>query len=507
MLKYWETNGKSYLAVKVWDIIRKTCELANITIPTIYELEELLDAKTYAIYNNKLTCTINQADSKFATDLIAKYQVSSVSEMSAFVAGIRPGFASLLDNFIERRPYTTGVKELDDLLEDSYHYLMYQESIMKYLIWLGIKESETYDIIKKIAKKKFKENELKELHGKLQEGWLRQQGDLKGFEETWQVVNDASKYSFNASHSLSYAYDSLYGAYLKAHYPLEYYTTTFNLYEDDVERTSKLTEELKYFDIKLKQPKFRFASAKYTMDKENNEIYKGISSIKYLNENIAEELYNLRDNKYDTFVDLLMDIKTIKINSRQLDILIKLNFFEEFGKRQKLLDIVEQFNLIYGKRQFKKDKLPCKEEIIRQFATTETEKIFKGVDTINLLKLIEGTISNEDIEVKEIIKAELEYMGVVSYIDETSDPMTLIILSVDTKYTPKMVAYSPITGNSETIKIPKKDFKNQPLEIGDTIIVFDIYEKHKKTKDKETGKWIELDDTEFWIDGYKIIES
>ena len=63
-----------------------------------------------------------------------------------------PGFASLLDNFIERKPYTTGVEELDELLEDSYHYLMYQDSIMKYLIWLGIAESESYDIIKKIAR-------------------------------------------------------------------------------------------------------------------------------------------------------------------------------------------------------------------------------------------------------------------------------------------------------------------------------------------------------------------
>lgn len=491
----------------MWDIIRKTCELANIPIPTIYELEELLDEKTYAIYNNKLTCTINQADSKFATDLIAKYQVSSVSEMSAFVAGIRPGFASLLDNFIERKPYTTGVKELDDLLEDSYHYLMYQESIMKYLIWLGIKESETYDIIKKIAKKKFKENELKELHGKLQEGWLKQQGNLEGFEETWQVVNDASKYSFNASHSLSYAYDSLYGAYLKAHYPLEYYTTTFNLYEDDSERTTKLTEELKYFNIKLKQPKFRYARASYSMDKENNTIYKGMASIKYLNENVAESLYELKDNEYKTFTDLLVDLKSIKMNSRQLDILIRLNFFEEFGKRQKLLDIVEIFNLTYGKRQFKKDKLPCREEFIRQFATTETEKIFKGVDTIGLMRLIESTISNDDMEVKKIVKAELEYTGAVNYMDDTLDPMTIIILSVDTKYTPKMVAYSPLTGNTETVKISKKEFKNQPLEVGDMIIIFDIYEKQKKTKDKETGKWITLEDSELWIDGYKIVEN
>ena len=115
--------------------------------------------------------------------------------MSAFVAGIRPGFASLLNNFVDRKPYSTNVKELDDLLEDSYHYLLYQESIMKYLIWLGIEEKETYDIIKKISKKKFKEKELQELKNKLKKGWLNVVGKDEGFDETWKVVEDASRYS------------------------------------------------------------------------------------------------------------------------------------------------------------------------------------------------------------------------------------------------------------------------------------------------------------------------
>lgn len=490
-----------YLAVKVWDIIRKTCELANISIPSINELEELLDEKTYAIYKNKLTCTINQADSKFATDLVAKYGVSSVSEMSAFVACIRPGFASLLDDFIERKPYTTGVDELDKLLEDSYHRLMYQESIMKYLIWLGIKESESYDIIKKIAKKKFKENELKELHKKLQDGWLKQQGDLKGFEETWQVVNDASKYSFNASHSLSYAYDSLYGAYLKAHYPLEYYVTTFNLYDGDTERTAKLTEELKYFGIELKSPKFRFANGGYTMDKPNNTIYKGIASIKFLNETVSEELYQLKDNQYNTFVDLLIDFENISINSRQLDILIRLNFFEEFGKRKKLLETVKIFNQIYGKKQFKKDKLPCREEIIRQFANTETDKMFKNVNVCELCKFLESTIDNEDLSVKEIIKAELEFIGSCIYMSDELEDRSLIVIDVNTKYTPKIKCYNPKTGNSEYVKISKRDFKCCPLEVGDVFIVYNVYQKNKKTKDKD-GKWIDLDEFEWWIDDY-----
>ena len=57
---------------------------------------------------------------------------------------------------------------LDNILEDSEHRLIYQESIMKYLIWLGISEPQSYDVIKKIAKKKFKEPELKALKEQLE---------------------------------------------------------------------------------------------------------------------------------------------------------------------------------------------------------------------------------------------------------------------------------------------------------------------------------------------------
>jgi hypothetical protein len=81
---------------------------------------------------------------------------------------------------------------------------------MKYLVWLGVEEKGTYDIIKKIAKKKFKEEELNELKSKLRAGWVKNVGREDVFNETWQVVEDAAHYSFNASHSLSVAIDSLY---------------------------------------------------------------------------------------------------------------------------------------------------------------------------------------------------------------------------------------------------------------------------------------------------------
>ena len=79
-----------YLTVKVWDIIRKVFNLVNQKVPTINEFNNMLDEKTFDIYKNGLTCTINQADSDYATTLIKKYVPKSLSEMSSFVAIIRP---------------------------------------------------------------------------------------------------------------------------------------------------------------------------------------------------------------------------------------------------------------------------------------------------------------------------------------------------------------------------------------------------------------------------------
>ena len=143
-----------YLTVKVYEIIDRVYKLIGRPIDDISTLVNNCDQKVWDIYANGLTTTINQADSNLGKQTLKRYKPTSLAEMSAWVAAIRPGFASLLNNFLDRQPYSTGVKELDDILEDSFHYLMYQESIMKYLVFLGIEEKGTYDIIKKIAKKK-----------------------------------------------------------------------------------------------------------------------------------------------------------------------------------------------------------------------------------------------------------------------------------------------------------------------------------------------------------------
>jgi DNA polymerase III alpha subunit len=489
-----------YLTVMVYQIIDEVYKLIGRPIDDIPTLIKNCDAKVWDLYAQGLTTTINQADSDFDKQILKKYKPQNLAELSAYVAAIRPGFASLLSNFVDRLPYTTGVKELDDILEDSFHYLIYQESIMKYLVWLGVEEKGTYDIIKKIAKKKFKEDELKALKEQLLKGWVGNVGKEEGFNETWQVVEDAAHYSFNASHSLSVAIDSLYGAYLKAHYPLEYFTVTLSLYSGDMERTANLISEMNHFGIELKPIKFRHSTANYNMDKETNSIYKGVGAVKFLNTDVSEKLYGMKNQKFESFFDLL---DVFPGNSRQREILIKLGYFDEFGKSMKLLGLCDFYDTYHGKKLIKKEKTVLPVDLLKKYAISETEKQYKfspeSMDA--LLRELEGMAHNEDIPIAERLQAELEFLGYISYTDASRNDSGLV-LNVDTKYSPKITVYMLATGETVVYKLAKAAYQRNPFDKGQVIRFYSEERPKSKLVD---GVWVkDNNNLEPWITNYLV---
>ena len=512
-----------YLTVTIYDIIDKVYKLIGRPIDDIATLVNSCDDKVWEIYEKGLTTTINQADSDFGKQSIMRYKPKSLAELSAWVAAIRPGFASLLNNFLDRQPYSTGVKELDDLLEDSFHYLLYQESIMAYLVWLGIEEKGTYDIIKKIAKKKFKEEELNELKAQLLVGWVKNVGKEEGFAETWQVVEDAARYSFNASHALSVAIDSLYGAYLKSHYPLEYFTVTLSLYADDMDRTANLISELDYFGIKIQNIKFGKSRANYEMSKEENVIYKGLSSIKFCNAQIADELYELSKNKYNNFVELLIDINNkTSVNSRQLEILVGLNFFEQFGKNKYLLEVIKLCNGVKDGskmvkpamltcKQLKKDKLDeygISEYLAQKYCGKETAKQYSDINNLGLVTELANRIENKPLSVIEQVKFEKEYLNYIIYTNPKVHESYYICTSFVTyknPATPYLELYNVRTGEIIKTKIKKSTvFKASPFGEFSVLKIPSFVESFKK---KLIGdEWVVTDETEKILEEYEIIK-
>ena len=499
----WKYLKNDYLTVSIWKIISKFYQTISEPIPNIRELLQRLDNGTWKLYEDGVTATLNQADTDISTSMLKRYKPKTDAEMSAFVAAIRPGFASLVNTFLDRKPYSTGVKEIDELLQPSYHFMLYQESIMAFLVWCGMKEDHTYDIIKKISKKKFTPEAKESLRLELLEGYQKNLGTQEGFNEVWQVVDDAARYSFNAAHAVSVAYDSIYGAEAKEHHPLEYYTVVLNQYQSDNEKTSRIISELDYFGIHIENIKFGKSKNEYTFDRNTNTIYKSVSSIKYCNEVMANELYELaQNNSYDNFIDLLVDIKSkTSVNARQLQILTILNFFSDFGNNKKLLQIIDLFERLYGRKQIKKSDykaLNINMDLFDGCYETETPKMYKGLHMDIYIKRVSDAIENTSLSIKEQIKYEQEYLEYIIYTNPKAPKNMFYVVECKfykDKTKPYLVLYNLRTGDTLKTKITSgKKFVEKPFLQGNVLNVLEFKEKNKmkmiagtwtKTSEKE----------------------
>lgn len=346
-----------YLIVTVWKLIHETFEEIGIPIIDAHELLENIrnDKRVWDLFANGITCTLNQVDSDNGMQQAKRYGIKSFEDGALIAAAIRPSFDAWRPKFLNHEDYSTGSKDLDEVLKQTKHYILFQENLMQYFDWLGITPAESIGLIKKISKKKIKPEDFEKLEVRLRENWIKQTGSEDMFDETWDMIQGCMAYGFASPHAAATSLDMCYGAYLKVNYPYEYMTVCLNNYADDAGRTAKLKKELNYFGIKLGSIKFGMSKAEYSYDKEQGIISKGIGSIKYLNSTVANELYDLSVNKnYFSFIDLLHDIADqTSCNSKQLDILIRLDYFADFGEINELLFIAELFDRYYDKGKYK----------------------------------------------------------------------------------------------------------------------------------------------------------
>ena len=484
-----------YLIVKVWKLIDETFKLIGIPIISARELLEKIkdDERVWNLFKNGITCTLNQVDSDNGTQQAKKYGIHSFVEGAYIAAAIRPSFDPWRDKFLTHSAYSTGSEQLDKVLSNTNGYILYQENLMQYFEWLGVTPAESIGLIKKISKKKIKPEDFAKLEDRIRNQWIENTGSEDMFQETWNMIQSCMAYGFCSAHAAATSLDMCYGAYLKVNYPLEYYTVCLNNYSDDRGRTNKLTQELNYFNIKLKGIKFRHSQANYSLDKYNKTIYKGLTSIKYMNEKVSQELYDLRDKKYNSFIELLVDIEQTTCDSRQLGILIDLGFFEEFGHPNQLKKQVEIFNKLYGKKQIKKESIKDYPEwIFGKYCDKETDKQYKFTDTTQTIIAICNNIEYPKTTIKNRIQYELEHLNYIQMVLDNVSDEYYYVTDINGNW---LTLYQLHTGNTIKIKSRKKYLQETDIESGKIIKIVEIKNEQKWRKDT-MGEWCRSDETE-----------
>lgn len=519
-----------FLIVDVVGIIYKLYHSIGREVPTVSELRKMVsgDELTWKMYEIGATCSLNQCEKPSTTKKVMKYKPKNIKELAAFIAGIRPGFKSLINGFLDRIEYSNGEKAIDELLKDCFHYMLYQEAVMKIFSWLGIPMKDSYDTIKKISKKKLKGEALKHVEDTLKEHWSENIGNLDNFEPVYKVIKDSARYSFNAPHALAMANDSLYEAWMKAHHTSKFYEETLNHYQgkgDKNKVNDLLKEAMTFFGYSMASYEYGKDNSKFTIDDETKTIYPNLSSVKGIGEKAVLDMVEISKQGIDNFVDIYRSIKGTSINASVFEKLVKIGYFKKFGSVKKLLSIMKIYDDWKGSNGEGR-KTISKANIselgldginIRQYATDITksgkvsDKQFTNVDWLGIVRELADKVPNEEYGVLQLVKFQYEVLNYVDCVDESIDWRYVVITDLNTSYSPKFNAYSINNGKVVEMKVhknkPKFDkevensFNEIPFEDGDILYIKKV--KRQPKKQKVNDEWVVIPDvTEWWIKNY-----
>ena len=295
------------LGLRTLSVVSDTCkelginmEDINVELPEIYENFKNIEAPKGLFQI--------EADTNFK--VCKKVSPRNLEELSAVVAIARPGALDYLDVYAD---YTSSgefqsVNEFfDDILSYTGGIPLYQEQLMKMAVKVGFTLDESEQLRRIVGKKKV--DQMPAWKAKIEQKIAQNNLDKQVGEVLWKVAEDSANYSFNKSHSISYAILAAITTYLKFKYPKEFFLSLLKMTKHEPDSHAEIaliSQEFCLFNMKLLPPDLSKSDINFAI--EGRDIRYGVNSVKGVSEKTLENLIDFRkaqetgQNKYDIFI-------------------------------------------------------------------------------------------------------------------------------------------------------------------------------------------------------------
>jgi len=511
------------------ELINETCKLAGIERLT----PDNVDINDKAVWDSIRddTTAIFQWEGatgdRYIKQLLSESNIQKFKKLNPNVdymtllsignGAIRPAGASYRDDLANGVIRKSGNAAIDEFMKPTFGYLVFQCQIIQFLHqYCGYTMGEADIVRRHFAKKTGTEKDIPQIKAGFaktmaeQYGMSQEESD-KVIADFIQVIMDASNYLFSLNHSQPYSYEGYVSGWLRYHYPLQFLTVALNINQGKEEKTGALTAYAHKVGIGIKPPKFRHSRSAYFCDTATNCIYKGLGSIKYMSSQVAEALYGMRDMQFGNFIDVLFALQQIddKPDSRQLDILIKIGYFEEFGPAKALLLGVEIFNKFFKCKNLRLDKwaeMGYNMAILKANAAKLTDKTAGGLNNRGLILGILRSMKMPRTTIVDKLRWQAELLGYVDGSDPRRDVNEWLVLAIETTSygTAWLRLYNLAYGAERRYKVDKRWAASHSCKTGDVLkVVLDDKPKFKKLDD---GKFVKTGEVETVIKMFKILE-
>jgi DNA polymerase-3 subunit alpha len=342
------------LGLRTLSVIHDCCNQLGIDMEKI----DVNDPSVFAALQNLNTPKgLFQIEAETNFKVCKKVRPKNLEELSAVVAIARPGALDYLDvyaTYTDSGQFQSVHEFFDDILSYTGGIPLYQEQLMKMVVKVGFTLDESEQLRRIVGKKKVDQMPIwkSKIENKIKEQGL----DPKIADVLWKVAEDSANYSFNKSHSISYAILASMTAYLKFKYPQNFFLSLLKMSQhepDAFAEISLINQELSFFNIKLLPPSL--SKSKLDFFIEDKDIRYGLNGIKGVSSHTLDNIVQFRDaqnssqNKYDIF----LTAKQAGVNIGVLSGLIQggtmdsfCNYTDGIPDRSRLVLEAQAFNLL-----------------------------------------------------------------------------------------------------------------------------------------------------------------
>ncbi|WP_025728571.1 DNA polymerase III subunit alpha [Atopobacter phocae] len=256
------------------------------------------DAATYELFKKANTDGVFQFESDGIKRVLKQVQPQSLEELSAVNALFRPGPMEQISLYVRRKFKKEPVKyihpSIKPLLEKTYGIMIYQEQVMQVTGQMASFSLAEADILRRAMSKKLP-HVIEEKRGAFVKGAMNNGYTQSEAQEVFHFIERFANYGFNRSHAMAYSLLAYQMAYLKTHYPAEFYFALLENVNLSSDKGKKYISELREANIQIKGPDINYSSFKTTLN--NKTIQLGLSFVKSVPKDLVKQIIAVRNRQ------------------------------------------------------------------------------------------------------------------------------------------------------------------------------------------------------------------
>ncbi|GAB5347418.1 DNA polymerase III subunit alpha [Alteriqipengyuania sp. 357] len=308
------------------------------------------DKAVYDLMQRGDTVGVFQLESEGMRRTLTAVKPTKFEDIIALVSLYRPGPMDNIPLFGKRKagiePIEYPHPKLAEILEETYGIFVYQEQVMQAAQILAGYSLGDADLLRRAMGKKV-QAEMDKQRGRFVEG-CKKVSDIEAQQanELFDLIDKFAGYGFNKSHAAAYALLAYQTAWLKAHYPEEFYAAAMCFDMDQSEKLALFVDDARRNEIEVAPPDLNRSVAEFTVERtdEGYAVRYGLAGLRNVGEKAMEAVVAEREAHgwFESLDDFFGRLPKGAMNSRQLEALIAAGAFDHLEpNRGKLTENVD----------------------------------------------------------------------------------------------------------------------------------------------------------------------